>query len=625
MSRTPARPPFLALALAAVTLVPFLQLAAARFINFDDPAYVVDNPWVRRGLTLDGFAWSLTTTAMANWNPVTWWSHMLDVQLFGMAAGGHHLTSVALHVLNTVLLFVALRRLGVGDGPSAVVALLFGVHPLHVESVAWIAERKDVLSTTFLFVTLWAYAGFVRRPSAARYARVVAAFAVGCACKPMLVTLPFLLVLLDVWPLARWRRDRAMRLVVEKLPLVAISVVVSGVTVLAQRGAMGTLEDFPPGRRTANALLAYATYLRKTVWPADLAVFYPYPSSVSALAVAVAALVLAGISLAVILRRDRPYLVVGWLWFLGMLVPVIGLVQVGQQALADRYAYVPLVGVFLMVVCGAADVAARRRVPVVWQRAAVALVGVACVAATWRQVSYWHDSTTLFGHAMAVVPDNYMAYVQVGAQYDADGNPDEAARYYRAALAVKPTYAEAHNNLGWVLARAGDGDAAMAQYDAALRSDPFYADAHYNRGLLLQRTGRLDGAVAEYRAALTLRPDYVAALGNLGAVLIAMDDGPGARAALAEAVRLRPDHVGARVNLGVARRASGDVDGAIGEYRAALAIDPRSVDAHYDLANALAQRGDVAGAIAEYRAVLALDPSHAGARQMLESAPRTSG
>ncbi len=621
-SASAGRPARIAVVLAAVAAAPFLQLATARFINFDDPNYVVENPWVRRGLTADGLRWSVTTTEMANWNPVTWWSHMLDVQLFGMWAGGHHLTSVALHALNTVLLFVALRALGVGERRSAVVALLFGVHPLHVESVAWIAERKDVLSTTFLFLTLWRYAAVARRPSVTRYAGVLAAFTVGTACKPMLVTLPFVLLLLDVWPLGRWSRGTAGGLVAEKLPLLAVSAVVSGVTLVAQRGAMATLETFSVPRRIANALLGYATYLRKMVWPTDLAVFYPHPASLSVLAVVAAAVLLAGISVAVFRWRERRYLVVGWLWFAGMLVPVSGLVQVGQQALADRFTYVPLVGVFLMVVCGAAELAERRRVPLRWRWAAVAVVALACVAAAWRQASYWSDSATLFTHAMQVVPDNYMAYVQVGAQYDTDGDAAEAARYYRAALAAKADYPEAHNNLGYVLARAGESDAAMAHYDAALAAAPLYADAHYNRGLLLQRSGRLDEAAAEYRTAVAIRPDYVEALSNLGAVLIARDDGPGARAALAEAVRLRPDHVAARINLGVARRAAGDVDGAIAEYRAALTIDPRSVDAHYDLGNALASRGEVAAAIAEYRTVLDLDPNHAGARNMLATAPK---
>lgn len=615
------RPLLAATLLAVVVALPFLQLSGAEFINFDDPSYVTENPYVLQGVSVAGLRWALTTGTMANWNPLTWLSHMVDVQLFGMHAGGHHLTSVALHVVSTVVLFAALQTMGAARGRSAVVALLFGLHPLHVESVAWVSERKDVLSTTFLFVALWAYAVYARRPSAARYAAVVAAFAFGLMCKPMLVTFPFVLLLLDVWPLERGSAVPLRRLLLEKVPLLAMSVVISAVTLVTQRGAMGTVEAYPFSRRVANAALAYGVYLRKTVWPVDLSCFYPYPADVSWLAVGAAALALAAASVAALAFRCRhPYVFVGWFWFAGTLVPVIGLVQVGAQALADRYTYVPLVGVFIVLVWGACEFGMRWHVRDEYLRGGAVVVLVACFGATWFQVSRWHDNVTLFRHALAVTHENYLAALQIGAHFDKQANPSEAARYYETALRIKPDYAEAHNDLGLVLAKRGDTAAAFAHYDAALAGAPLYADAHYNRGVLLQQSGRLDEAAQEYRRTLALRPSDVSAHSNLGAVLQARGDLEEAQAHLEEAVRLWPDHVPAHINLGVVLRARGDVAGAIAQYRESIRLDPRVVDAHYDLGNVLLQQGDREGAVAAYREALRLEPDYGPARDMLAHA-----
>jgi Flp pilus assembly protein TadD len=623
--------------LAAAVLLPFAQLAWARFIAFDDPSYVTANPYVRQGLTARGVRWAFTSTDLANWHPLTWLSHMLDVQIFGMNAGGHHLTSVVLHVANTLLLFVALRAMGAADGRSALVAVLFGVHPLHVESVAWVAERKDVLSTTFLFLALVAYAAYVKRPSVGRYARVAGAFVLGLMCKSMLVTFPFILLLLDVWPLRRLAlggtarpaalasgdralglaRARPAHLLLEKLPLVVFSVAVSVITLGAQRGAIGVI-DAPLSRRAANAALAYVTYLRKMLWPVDLSCFYPYPKELSWWAVGAAVLVLAGMSVAAIAQcRTRPYLFVGWFWFVGMLVPVIGLVQVGAQALADRYTYVPLVGVFLALVWGASDVCARWRVRRGYHYVAASAIVVACMASTWFQVARWRDGGTLFRHALAVTRDNYLASFQVGAQLDTDGDLAEASRYYAAALRMKPDYADPHNNLGLILAKQGNAAAALAHYDVALALAPFYADAHYNRGLLLQKSGRLDEALEEYRRTLAIRPSDVKAHSNLGVILQARGELEEAETHLLEAVRLEPGHVAAHINLGVVLFARGDLDGSIAQYTEALRRDPGSPDAHYDLGNALLQRGDREGAVGHYHEALRLKPDFAAAEEML--------
>jgi Tfp pilus assembly protein PilF len=608
----------LAACLAVAVVAPYAQLLGARFINFDDPSYVTENAYVRQGLSGVSVRWALTATEMGSWHPLTWLSHLLDVELFGMNAGGHHATSVALHTVSTIALFLVLRRMTGRDGASALVAALFGLHPLHVESVAWISERKDVLSTLFLFLALAAYASYAARPDAWRYAAVVLLFALGLMSKPMLVSFPFLLLLLDVWPLGRMTRSTWARLVVEKLPLFAMTVAMALVTLRTQRGAMGSAEKYPLARRVANAALAYVTYLRKTLWPVDLSCFYPYPRTLAAWSVVSAVVLLAVVSVVVVRRaREQPYLFVGWFWFVGMLVPVIGLVQVGAQALADRYTYVPLIGVFIALVWGAAELAERRRVPLAWRGAAAVVVLAACMIATWRQVAYWRDSTTLFQHALAVDADNYMAYVQVGAQYDADGNVPEAMRYYETALRVKPDYAEAHNNLGLILAKQGDAAGAATHYDAALRAEPFYADAHYNRGLLLQRSGQLDEAVAEYRRALELRPSYASAHSNLGVILYARGELEGARAHLTAALRLQPTHVGARVNLGAVLRAQGDLDGAAAEYTQALRLDPRSPEAHYNLGNVLLQRGDRDGAVVHYEQALRLKPGYEAPRLRL--------
>ncbi|MBI3771073.1 MAG: tetratricopeptide repeat protein [Deltaproteobacteria bacterium] len=639
MRRTPPSV-IVAAGLAAAVLLPFAQLAWARFIAFDDPSYVTANPYVRQGLTARGVRWAFTSTELANWHPLTWLSHMLDVQVFGMYAGGHHLTSVVLHVANALLLFVALRAMGAADGRSALVAVLFGIHPLHVESVAWVSERKDVLSTTFLFLALIAYAAYVKRPSAVRYTRVAGAFVLGLMCKSMLVTFPFVLLLLDVWPLRRLAlggtarsatqasgdralglaRVRPARVLLEKLPLVVLSVGVSVVTLVAQRGAMSVI-DAPLSRRAANAALAYVTYLRKMLWPVDLSCFYPYPKSVSWWAVGAAVLVLAGSSVvAIVQRQARPYLFVGWFWFVGMLVPVIGLVQVGAQALADRYTYVPLVGVFLALVWGASDVCARWRVGRSYRYAGACVVVVACLASTWFQVSRWQDGITLFRHALAVTRDNHLAAFQVGAQLDTDGDLAEASRYYAEALRMKPDYADPHNNLGLILAKQGNAAAALAHYDVALALAPLYADAHYNRGLLLQKSGRPDEAVEEYHRALAIRPSDVEAHSNLGVILYVRGALEEAEAHLREAVRLEPDHVAARINLGVVLCARGDLDGAIVQYAEALRRGPGSPDAHYDLGNVLLQRGDREGAVRHYREALRVKPDYTAAEEMLRQA-----
>ncbi|HPC48095.1 MAG TPA: hypothetical protein PLW83_08605, partial [Deltaproteobacteria bacterium] len=415
-------------------------------MNFDDPPYVTHNPHVLKGITAEGFRWAFTSVYGSNWHPLTWISHMLDVELFGMNAGMHHLTNTLLHALNSVLLFLVLEAATKARGKSALVALLFAVHPLHVESVAWVAERKDVLSTFFGMLATAAYIAYANRPSAWRYLVVAIAFVLGLMAKPMLVTLPLVLIILDFWPLERIlpdgkRPDAAARpeggmprlplsrLILEKAPLFALSAASSAVTVYAQYtgGSVRTLDEIPLYQRTANAIVSYVMYLVKTAVPSGLAAFYPFPEAIPAAKVIACGVFLAGVTAAAwALRKRRPYLIAGWLWYVVTLVPVIGLVQVGRQSMADRYTYLPLVGIFVIVVWGADDVL-KRFTRSTKPAAALAAIGLAVLmTATYFQVGVWKDSTALFSHAVAVTQGNYIAHYNLGCELQKQGDTGEA-------------------------------------------------------------------------------------------------------------------------------------------------------------------------------------------------------
>lgn len=541
-SPSPASGPTLwfLLALAALTAVVYAPVRHHDFVQVDDPAYVTENPHVLRGLTPEGIAWAFTTGDAANWHPVTWLSHMLDVQLFGVAAGPHHLTNVLLHMANTLLLFGLLVQLTGAVWRSALVAALFAVHPLHVESVAWVAERKDVLSTLFWMLTLWAYVGFVRSqgstagaaapPATSRsrrgfYLLMLAFFALGLMAKPMLVTLPCVLLLLDIWPLERLRlatpevrspkandrpsgrsaagspragagtrrsKDRPARartpgkpdlvstawpLVREKLPLFVMAVASSIVTVIVQQrgGAVSTLEAYPFSLRLQNALVSVVAYLRSTLWPEGLTVLYPFPESVPDWQVAGALAVLGGISFVVYrLARRHPYLLVGWLWYLGTLMPVAGLVQVGLQARADRYTYVPLIGIFIMVAWGVAALLDRMRG--VRHVVPIAAIGVilGCTLTARAQVGYWKDNVTLFTRAtmLTLHVDEYEAHMSLGTTLGNQGRVDEAMRHFAEAARLRPQSDAAHCSLGLALARSGRAIDAAREFNEALRLNP---------------------------------------------------------------------------------------------------------------------------------------------------------
>jgi tetratricopeptide (TPR) repeat protein len=548
------KPRFALAALLLVTLAVYAPVMRHGFVEWDDPFYITENPHVRAGLTAGGVAWAFTSTQLANWHPLTWLSHMLDVSLFGMAPWGHHLTSLLLHLANTLLLFVALRRLTHAPWRSLGVAALFALHPLHVESVAWIAERKDVLSTAFWFAALWAWAAYTERRGLARWLLVALCFALGLLAKPMLVTLPLTLLIVDFWPLERaGEPGAAPRLMLEKLPLFALSLAAGAVAWLAQR-SFGATTDSPLTARLATAVLGCFGYLEKTLLPLNLAAFYPYRPHPPLLEVVAKAAVLVVLTAAVAwFGRRRAYLAAGWLWYLVTLLPVIGLVRIGQQEMADRYTYVPLVGVFVMIVWGVGDVVAQAR-NAAFARTATAAASVLLAAAlailATRQVSTWRDGITLWEQVLAAGGNSTVARTNLGVALEKAGRFEEAAVHLEEAIRLEPRNARAHLNRGDVLFALGRWTEAAGAFEEALRLDPgdaltrqSLAMTHYNLGNREWRAGRLDGAAAEYREGLRWRPDDAGFHRALGMVLAQAGKLDEAVAALSRSLELDPTNV----------------------------------------------------------------------------------
>jgi len=646
------------LLLVAAVLLVYRSVLDADFVNYDDQAYVTENRHVTVGLVAPSVAWAFTAFEAGNWHPLTWLSHMADCQAFALRPRGHHATSLALHALASLLVFLVMRRLTGGTWRSALVAGLFALHPLNVESVAWVSERKNVLSTVFWLLTLGAYAGYARRPAPGRYLLVALFLSLGLLAKPMVVTLPCVLLLLDVWPLGRVvlgapdTRTRLQALALEKLPLLGLSVLSSLLTVAAQRagGAVTSLEAIPLGARLANALVSYVAYLGKLFWPRRLAVFYPHPgTSLASPRVALCAVALLFLSALIWRERARrPYLLVGWLWYLGTLVPVIGLVQVGSQAMADRYAYVPLLGIFVMLSFGAGEVAAA------YGRRALAAACVLCLAAlgvlTARQARLWHDSRSLFAHALDVTEKNYVAETNLGLVDAKELRWEDAIGSFRRALAIRPGHAEARANLGVALAKMGKLDEAIPQLERALKVDPGSSLTHANLGLALR--GRdLPRALEHMRRAVELKPDFVDARMNLGAALLdagradeaqemfkaTLEIDPGSSAAhfrlgsillergrpseaashLERALGLDQSLIEARNSLGVARLREGRLDEAITLFREVLRESPRNADAEANLGTALVRKGQAGEAEAHLRSALDINPAQAAAHTTL--------
>ena len=581
------------LVIALITLAAYWQVFGHDFVNFDDGLYVTKNHHTQAGVTWKGTCWAFSTGHAANWHPLTWLSHMADCEFYGLNPSGHHLTSLLFHIANSLLLFWFLRRVTGAFGRCLFVAALFAVHPLHVESVAWIAERKDVLSTFFGLLALLAYARYADAPGLRRYLLVAILLALGLMAKPMLVTLPVVMLLLDYWPLDRIKHETPrLKILIEKLPLLLIAVASVAITVLAQQygGAVGSLERFPLPARIANACTSCVVYIGKMFWPTRLAVFYPYPQGGPPLVHTLAACVVLVVITAVVLvwRKRRPYLAVGWLWFVCTLVPVIGIVQIGEQAYADRYTYIPYIGLFIMVAWGARELAPEGRCKTPALAASAIVVVIAFAATTWFQVGYWRNSETLWRRAVHATSNNETAHIKLGNAFNEQGRTEDAIAQYNKALRVKPNSARAYNNLGMVGLGQGKNEQAVGFLAEALRISPDYADAHVNMGIALASLDRLEEALAHFSTAL----------------------------------EIDPDNAEAHHNLAVAHILRGQFDLAAQHFARAVQANPLDVQARHGLAVALVNLKKYEEAEAHLREVLRRQPDHAEAKQYLQQTQR---
>ena len=561
-----SRPRRLGLLLALATILAYWPATRNGFVNYDDDLYVTQNAVVQNGLTWPGVEWAFTKINVSNWHPLTWLSHMADCELFQLNAGGHHLNSVLIHAANTALLFVLLLWLTRALWPAVFIAALFAWHPLHVESVAWISERKDVLSLFFALLALLAYARYaklskVQDPKSKIYfAWSLLAFALSLMAKPMLVTLPFVLLLLDYWPLGRVAGCRLpvagweprnfqpatfnLQLLLEKWPFFLLTAAACVVTVIAQHAAaMVPLHQVSLGLRLENVVTAYAGYLAKTFWPTQLSVFYPLPKQIPLGEAVWSAAILIAISIFAWRERwRRPYLLVGWLWYLGTLVPVIGLVQVGDQAMADRYTYFPLIGIFLAVTFLIKDFAERQRFSPRWLGTLAGVVLVACLLLTEKQLAYWRDSQTLFTHALAVTKDNALAHLNLGEAFQEQNDLAEALAEYQTVLRISPTREEACNNIGRMLNDQGKPAAALEYCQAALQLNPKSPAQHNSVGIILTELGRDNEALRHFDEAIQWDASYAPAYFQKGRLLLRQGNDLAAVKNLNQALQIEPDN-----------------------------------------------------------------------------------
>ncbi len=627
------------LALAAVTIAVYLQAMTFGFVSFDDDWYVYNNSYIKDGFTRQSIAWAFSfadqVAQTGNWHPLTSLSHILDVQLFGLNAQGHHFANVLLHTVNTLLLFLALQYMTAKTWRSAFVAALFALHPLHVESVAWVSERKDVLSTLFWLLTMFSYAWYARHPSVGKYVLTLAAFAAGLLAKPMLVTLPFVLLLLDYWPLGRFqlvpvdtfeKRRNVGRLIIEKIPFFILSASACVVTMLAQQStwAVATSEELPLKARLLNVPISYVRYIEKMLRPANLAFLYPHRGSDTSVWLAgLSAAFLIILSIAVIyFWRKRKYVPVGWLWYLGTLVPVIGIIQVGRQAMADRYTYTPLIGLFIIVSWGASDLLAGSRYSRKILSAAAAVVLLSLSILSWRQIAFWRDDIALYKRAVDVVPDNSWACQLLGNAYLKAGRFDEAVNSYNQSLRLAPGSVEVLNDLGYALLQQGKLDEAITLYQKMLPPMPDanedslsaipaagtpnvpmtgklnatiegYSQAHLNLGAALERQGKADEALKHYIEALRIKPEYNAARKNLANLLAMQGKFELAIEQFEKCLLAEPDSADLHEAIAYPLMVKGRYDDAIMHVRESIRLQPNSVSGYYKLGLIYKQQGNL--------------------------------
>jgi tetratricopeptide (TPR) repeat protein len=597
-SARPASVGYIILLLAVIAIIPYLQVVNHAFISYDDDEYITKNLAVQNGLKLPAVAKAFSSGYAANWHPLTWISHMIDCQFFGLNPGAHHMVSVLFHVLNTMLLFLILRAMTGALWKSAFVAALFALHPMHVESVAWASERKDVLSAFFWMATMGSYFWYVNNKGRRRYLLVVLCYGLGLMAKPMLVSLPLVLCFLDVWPLRRVdfkklsslpTMSSVKTLLVEKIPLFFLSLASCIVTMVIQKtaGAVATPAAYPIGDRITNAIVSYGIYIWKMFVPTNMTIFYPRVLHIEWTAVIFSLLFLVSVTvLSFKLVRSRPYVLTGWLWFLVTLVPVIGLIQVGSQAMADRYTYLPYIGLFMSVTWGACEWMGATR----FGQRTLATAGMVFLLVfgitTWVQVGYWKDSTTVFTHALKVTKDNYIAYANLGIVSEDQGKVDRAVDYYEKALTINSNLLDVNNNLANIFASRGQRDWAIQCYERAIKINPKHYKVHFNFGNALKDQGRHQEAIVEYEKALNLNSS--------------------------------DENV--YFNLGIALEASGRLDEAIVRYEKALAIRPDYPDVHNNLGIALAKKGQIDEAIKHFREALRIKPDFAMAKANLDQA-----
>lgn len=632
----------LALLLVIVIFIVFSQAIHHEFINYDDQAYVTDNSHVKEGLSYRNFVWAFTAFEVSNWHPVTWLSHMLDYEMYGMNPMGHHLTNLILHLANALLLLYLLYKSTGKYWQSLFIAALFGLHPLHVESVAWIAERKDLLSTFLFFMTLIIYGEYVKKPRTPTYLLMLMTYGVGLMAKPMLVTLPLVMLLWDFWPLGRLITQREhrhcpekihegcsstppLRLLVEKIPFFLLSLTSCIVTYYAQQrgGAVAAIHGTPPTFRVINALQSYVGYMEKMVWPHDLAVIYPLPPTLTLAWGGVAGLVLLLVSWLVWRQaRNYPYLPVGWLWYLCTLVPVIGLIQVGQQAMADRYTYIPLTGLFIMISWGVADLSRKLHYRhEVLAASAVSVLGVLAVC-TWIQLGYWKNSVTLFEHAVQAVPNNHIAFRMLGNALSRKGDMDGANRCFAESLRIMPDDDSTHIEWGSAATKERRIGEALYHYNEALRINPGSAIAHYDLGVLLADQGKFEEAIGHFLEALRIEPGRADLQAALGSAYLGEGKTGEAVACYHRALLLEPGSAELNHNLGLALAMQGNLDESIAYLARALEINPGFAEAHYNLGVALIKTGKIDEGIRHFSEALRINPALEAARKSLAAAQK---
>ena len=632
---------FLIIAILAV----YWPVLNCEFVRYDDDKYVTENPNVKRGLTRESFVWAFTSPHFHMWHPLTSLSHLLDCELFGLNPTWHHLTNLLLHITSTLLLFGILKRMTAFFWPCLFVALAFAVHPLNVESVAWIAERKNVLSGFFWMLTIAVYIRYAERPGVVKILLLVLVFALATMTKPMVVTLPFVLVLLDYWPLgclqwhhiseqenfsrpgpeqAGFQRASIRRLLLEKTPLFVLTAGLSAVTYIAQQrgGVVSDLGNIPLKYRAANALVSYVTYIGKMIWPSRLAVFYPHPFDKLPLwQVVASALLLITVSVAVFwFARSRKYLTVGWLWFLGTLVPVIGLVQVGAQARADRYTYLPFIGLFIMIAWGLPDLLAKWRYRKITLGAAALAALLAFSVCTRLQLRYWRNNKALFEHAINVTSDNFVICNNYANILSETEQFEKAIDHFYQALRMKPDSPEVHSNLGNALRRINRIDQAVMHYEKALKLKPDLAEAHYNLAISLAGQGKTDEAIVKYMDALQFRPNDVDTLSNLGYVLAQKGKFNEAVRYYKKALDIEPENIIAHGRLGLALANIDRIDEALEQFGIVLEASPDDIEMHCNVGILLEKQGKTDEAIKAYRRALQINPEYTKARQLLKAA-----